>query len=295
MNTVFGNNASNVSNNNYGLLADNANLVISQPSDAVTFVDNHDTGSTQKHWYLDPVDVGTAYAFILTHPGVPCVAWQHYFTFAESGSIVDSYQYIGGNTVPGTSNTYRKHIDYLIELRNRVGIEYDDTVVTTGTTSSCYVGEIVGNNGTLLVKIGNVTAATGTGYAGNNPIYAGTNFAIWEKNVDGDASLPSGGNSGGSGSGGDVTLTANIDAGYGNAVYFTGSFNEGNSWKTAIRGTCSNNVWSVNVTGSSFEWKALIGSYDWGESVIISSQTGWQWESNPNNSYPSTTTSKIKK
>lgn len=208
MNTVFGNNASNVANSNYLLLANTANLIMSQPEDAVTFVDNHDTGSTQKHWYLDPADVGTAYAFILTHPGYPCVAWQHYFTYAESGSIVDSEQYIGGSTVPGTSNTYREHIDYLIDLRNRVGIEYDDTVVTTGTTSSCYVGEIVGNNGTLLVKIGNVTAATGTGYAGNNPIYAGTNFAIWEKNVDGDASIPSGGNSGGGNvSTGDVTLT----------------------------------------------------------------------------------------
>ena len=211
MNTVFGNNASNVTNSNYSLLANTANLIMSQPEDAVTFVDNHDTGSTQKHWYLDPADVGTAYAFILTHPGYPCVAWQHYFTYAESGSIVDPEQYIGGSTVPGTSSTYREHIDYLIDLRNRVGIEYDDKVVTTGTTSSCYVGEIVGNNGTLLVKIGNVTAATGTGYAGNNPIYSGTNFAIWEKDVDGEAILGGNGSSG-SDSGdnvgtGDVTLT----------------------------------------------------------------------------------------
>ena len=209
MNTVFGNNASNVGNSNYSLLANTANLIMSQPEDAVTFVDNHDTGSTQKHWYLDPADVGTAYAFILTHPGYPCVAWQHYFTYAESGSIVDSQQYIGGSTVPGTSNTYREHIDYLIDLRNRVGIEYDDKVVTTGTTSSCYVGEIVGNNGTLLVKIGNVTAATGTGYAGNDPIYSGTNFAIWEKDVDGDATLGGNGSSGSGGTveTGDVTLT----------------------------------------------------------------------------------------
>ncbi|MBQ3025621.1 MAG: hypothetical protein IJD23_09990 [Spirochaetaceae bacterium] len=210
MNTVFGNNSSNVGNSNYSLLANTANLIMSQPEDAVTFVDNHDTGSTQKHWYLDPADVGTAYAFILTHPGYPCVAWQHYFTYAESGSIVDSQQYIGGSTVPGTSNTYREHIDYLIDLRNRVGIEYDDKVVTTGTTSSCYVGEIVGNNGTLLVKIGNVSAPTGEGYAGNDPIYSGTNFAIWEKDVDGDATLGGNGSSGSGGgdvSTGDVTLT----------------------------------------------------------------------------------------
>ena len=217
MNSIFGctwfdenwNGGSSGASNNYGLLADSSNLVISQPADAVTFVENHDTGSTQNHWALNTNAVGIAYAFILTHPGYPCVAWQHYFTYAESGSYDSEYYskikasttYIANNIVPGTSSTYREHIDYLIDLRNRVGIEYDDKVVTTGTTSSCYVGEIVGNNGTLLVKIGNVTAATGEGYAGNNPIYSGTNFAIWEKGVNGDASLPSGGNSGGSGSG----------------------------------------------------------------------------------------------
>lgn len=235
MNSVFGctwfdanwNAGSNGASYNYGLLADQSNLVISQPADAVTFVDNHDTGSTQGHWALNSSAIGTAYAFILTHPGVPCVAWQHYFTYAESGSINDTYYskinsqstYIGGNTVPGTSNTYRKHIDYLIELRNRIGIEYDDTVTTTGTSSSCYVGEITGNNGTLLVKIGNVSAATGDGYSGNDPIYSGTNFAIWEKGVNGEASLGGNGSSGGSTDGGstgggtggvttgDVTLT----------------------------------------------------------------------------------------
>lgn len=180
MNTVFGNKGSNIGNSDYSLLAHSSNLMISQPEDAVTFIDNHDTGSSQAHWYLDPADVGTAYAFILTHPGYPCVAWQHYFTDAQSGGFGDS-QYIGGNTVPGTSKTYRQHIDYLIDLRKNFGIEYDDKVNTIGTTSSCYVGEIEGSNGTILVKIGNVTAPTGAGYAGNDPIYSGTNFAIWEK------------------------------------------------------------------------------------------------------------------
>lgn len=207
MNTVFGNNASNVGNSNYSLLAHKSNLMMSQPEDAVTFIDNHDTGSTQQHWYLDTSDIGTAYAFILTHPGYPCVAWQHYFTYAESGSIVDGSQYIGGNPVPGTSNTYRQHIDYLIELRNRIGIEYDDKVKTEETSSSCYVGEIVGNNGTVLVKIGNVSAATGDGYTGNDPIYSGTNFAIWEKGVDGESTLGGNGSTGGSGSTGDGNVS----------------------------------------------------------------------------------------
>ena len=285
MNTVFGNKGSNISNSNYSLLAHSSNLMISQPEDAVTFIDNHDTGSSQAHWYLDPADVGTAYAFILTHPGYPCVAWQHYFTDAQSGGYGDS-QYIGGKTVPGTSNTYRQHIDYLIDLRNDVGIEYDDKVSTSGTSSSCYVGEIIGNNGSLLVMIGNVTTPTREEYKGKQPIYSGTNFAIYRGNA---TELPEDDNSSD-----EVTLSASKDVGYGNAVYFTGSFNEGNSWNTAIRGSCTNNVWTVNVTGSSFEWKALIGSYEWGESVTVKNYSNWSWEADPNNSYPSTTTSKLK-
>lgn len=209
MNSVFGNNSSDVGNNNYGLLANAASLMQSQPSDAVTFIDNHDTGSTQLHWYLDPADIGTAYAFILTHPGYPCVAWQHYFTAQQSGvssSQTKNYaQYIGGTTVSGTSKTYREHINHLIHLRNTVGIEYDDTVDTAGTTSSVYVGKITGNNGELVVAIGGSYTPTGDGYSGNSPVYSGTNFAIWQKGASG-----SGGESGGETQ--TVTLTVTADS-----------------------------------------------------------------------------------
>ncbi|MBE6348901.1 MAG: hypothetical protein E7064_08200, partial [Spirochaetaceae bacterium] len=289
MNTVFGNKGSNIGNSDYSLLARSSNLVISQPADAVTFVDNHDTGSTQKHWYLDPVDVGTAYAFILTHPGYPCVAWQHYFTYAESGSIVDPEQYIGGSTVPGTSNTYRKHIDYLIDLRNDVGIEYDDKVSTSGTSSSCYVGEIIGNNGSLLVMIGNVTTPTREEYKGKQPIYSGTNFAIYRGNA---TELPEDDNSGDSGNGGSVTLTATKDVGSGYAVYFTGAFDEAENWTKAVRGTWSDgNVWKATVTiteGQSFDWKALKGSWS-NETIVPITGDGWEWQPGSNNTYPSKT------
>lgn len=39
------------------------------PKMAVTFVDNHDTGSTQAHWPFPKDLVGLGYAYILTHPG----------------------------------------------------------------------------------------------------------------------------------------------------------------------------------------------------------------------------------
>jgi len=47
------------------------------PSKAVTFIDNHDTGSTQKHWPFPSEKVLIGYAYTLTHPGIPCIFWDH--------------------------------------------------------------------------------------------------------------------------------------------------------------------------------------------------------------------------
>jgi len=43
------------------------------PAKAVTFVDNHDTGSTQAMWPFPADKVMQGYAYILTHPGNPCI------------------------------------------------------------------------------------------------------------------------------------------------------------------------------------------------------------------------------
>ena len=80
----------------------------------------------------------------------------------------------------------RQHIDYLIELREDVGIEYDDTVEVLKTTATIYVAKIAGTKGEIIVKIGGDSyTPTGDGYTGNYPIYSGTNFAIWEKGEKG--------------------------------------------------------------------------------------------------------------
>ena len=156
-------------------LADSTTLMRSAPATAVTFVDNHDTGSTQQHWELNWDNVPAAYAFILTHPGYPCVAWQHYFTG-------DGWQYRGGETVYGTSNTFKQHIDYLIDLRKSVGIEYDDTVEVLNSTETLYAAKIKGTSGEIVVAIGGeVWSPTGEGYDGNFPVYQGGNFKIWQK------------------------------------------------------------------------------------------------------------------
>jgi hypothetical protein len=43
------------------------------PAKAVTFVDNHDTGSTQAKWPFPSDKIMQGYAYILTHPGIPCI------------------------------------------------------------------------------------------------------------------------------------------------------------------------------------------------------------------------------
>ena len=170
INTVFGNKTTNAVNSHYNLLADESNLMISNPEAAVTFVDNHDTGSTQKHWYTDPADVGAAYVLILTHPGTPCVAWQHYF-----GTVSDS---VCNETVSGTTQTLHDHIKYLIDLRKSLGITNVSERETLSKTPSLYAAKITGSAGEAVVSLGNTTYECPDGFSA---VYSGTGWCIYVK------------------------------------------------------------------------------------------------------------------
>jgi alpha-amylase len=52
-------------------------------SRAVTFIDNHDTGSSQNFWPFPGDRVVQGYAYILTHPGQPCVFWDHIYDWGD--------------------------------------------------------------------------------------------------------------------------------------------------------------------------------------------------------------------
>ncbi|PQQ08678.1 alpha-amylase 3 chloroplastic [Prunus yedoensis var. nudiflora] len=54
------------------------------PSRAVTFIENHDTGSTQGHWRFPHNKEMQGYAYILTHPGTPTVSYDHIFSHYHS-------------------------------------------------------------------------------------------------------------------------------------------------------------------------------------------------------------------
>ena len=53
------------------------------PEKAVTFVDNHDTGSTQKLWPFPSDKIMQGYAYILTHPGIPSIFYDHFLDYKK--------------------------------------------------------------------------------------------------------------------------------------------------------------------------------------------------------------------
>ncbi|KAA8495621.1 Alpha-amylase 3, chloroplastic [Porphyridium purpureum] len=57
------------------------------PQKAVSFIDNHDTGSTQAHWPFPNDKVMQGYAYILTHPGMPTVFYDHVFDWKLKDQI----------------------------------------------------------------------------------------------------------------------------------------------------------------------------------------------------------------
>jgi hypothetical protein len=71
----------------YWRLADSANkppgVMGWWPSRAVTFLENHDTGSTQGHWRFPAGRELEGYAYLLTHPGTPSVFFDHLFFFGD--------------------------------------------------------------------------------------------------------------------------------------------------------------------------------------------------------------------
>lgn len=74
------------------------------PNNAVTFIDNHDTGSTQKLWPFPSDKVMQGYAYILTHPGIPSIFYDHFFEWGLKEEIVKLASIRTKNTINESSN-----------------------------------------------------------------------------------------------------------------------------------------------------------------------------------------------
>lgn len=97
---------------------------------AVTFVDNHDTGSSGKDG-ANPLykDVEAANAYMLAMPGTPCVFLAHW-------------------------KSYKTTIKKLILLRRLLGIHNQSTIVSKCVSGDGYVVKVRGDKGDALVAIG---------------------------------------------------------------------------------------------------------------------------------------------
>jgi len=89
------------------------------PSRAVTFIENHDTGSTLQHWPFPTERLPEGYAYILTHPGTPTVFYDHW----KDGGL-------------------RHDIQELMDLRRRNDIGCDAAVHIEKAEDGCYAARI---------------------------------------------------------------------------------------------------------------------------------------------------------
>ncbi|VAI90261.1 unnamed protein product [Triticum turgidum subsp. durum] len=125
------------------------------PAKAVTFVDNHDTGSTQALWPFPSDKVMQGYAYILTHPGTPCIFYDHFFTWG-----------------------FKDEIAALVAIRKRNGITATSALKILMHEGDAYVAEI---DGKVVVKIGSRYDAGAVIPAGFATSAHGNGYAVWEK------------------------------------------------------------------------------------------------------------------
>eukprot|EP00271_Cylindrocystis_brebissonii_P013283 TRINITY_DN329_c0_g1_i1.p1 TRINITY_DN329_c0_g1~~TRINITY_DN329_c0_g1_i1.p1 ORF type:complete len:1017 (-),score=248.45 TRINITY_DN329_c0_g1_i1:535-3585(-) len=129
------------------------------PSRAVTFLENHDTGSTQGHWPFPRDKVLQGYAYILTHPGTPVVFYDHFYDWGLHDQIAD-----------------------LVKTRSRLGIHCRSSVRIMQATAEGYVAQ-VGDR--LVLKLGSLdwNPAKQNDLAGRWERFMdrGAEFQLWEK------------------------------------------------------------------------------------------------------------------
>jgi alpha-amylase len=123
---------------------------------SVTFIENHDTepvrDSGNKRFPDDKIMQG--YVYILTHPGIPCVFWRHFFDQGEG---------------------QKAQIAKLIALRKKAGITSRSGVFIEPDTSGKYAAII---DGKVAMKIGPASWSPGDGW---EVALDGPDYAVWTK------------------------------------------------------------------------------------------------------------------
>ncbi len=193
-----------INNGNYAALAGYPGLAgqYGYADKAVTFIDNHDT-FVKPGSFVTSANIMKGYAYILTHPGIPCVFFPHYYggTYSKDGVTVN----YAGNQLA---------IDKIMAIRRNNGINAYSSVVVSNSGS--FYSATIDNK--VVVKIGPGMWNPGTGWVLKT---WGTDYAIWEREVVADVPsltiTPTGG-SFVSGNTVNVVLTANNNT---STIYYT--------------------------------------------------------------------------
>lgn len=132
-----------VQHTEYWRLADPANrppgLLGWVPERAVTFTDNHDTGYPQNHWPFPEDRQALGYAYVLTHPGVPCVYGPHLWDAANHPEWDSGGANLG------------KVIRALLAARRRADVRAESSVRILVAEADLYVARVANR---LVVKLG---------------------------------------------------------------------------------------------------------------------------------------------
>ncbi|KAK9915375.1 hypothetical protein WJX75_008171 [Coccomyxa subellipsoidea] len=129
------------------------------PSRAVTFIENHDTGSTLNHWPFPSSHLLEGYAYIITHPGSPCIFYDHFFAEGLGQGIRE-----------------------MIKIRSRLGIQCRSKVVILKAVGDLYAASI---DSKIAMKVGPgdwspEAANLQVGQKDWKLATSGPNYAIWE-------------------------------------------------------------------------------------------------------------------
>jgi alpha-amylase len=133
------------------------------PSRAVTFVDNHDTEyrrdeeHRQHHDGTRHFPGGTAdlaYAYTLTHPGVPCVFWSHFFDWGQAT---------------------RRNLEQLLRLRREAGLHARSWVDIKEARKGLYAAVVEGK---VAMKLGTGHWCPGSGW---HLALGGDKFMVWRR------------------------------------------------------------------------------------------------------------------
>lgn len=195
---------------------------------AVTFIDNHDT-FVKTEWIAE-ANVMKGYAYIMTHPGIPCVFFSHYYGGTYSKDNV---------TRKYTSHENEINVLMAVRKANAINALSSTSIQTASTTE--YLAII---DGKVAVRLGNTsTLPTGTGWIENA---SGIGYKVWSKvavNVAPTVAITPVGGSFVAGTTQSVTIAATDDKA-GSVVYYT---------TDGTTPTVSSSVYStpINVTATS--------------------------------------------